>query len=109
MAEQTKLHAGFCSHGARRRSTCFKPLRIAGVQLQPSRACLEELLDTVPVWSAAGHAVAESGIASTGDLRAVALAGFDAALIGTSLLLKGNPGDNLKALLAGRPIPEQAA
>ena len=54
-------------------------------------------------------AVAESGIASTDDMRAVALAGFDAALIGTSLLLKGNPGDNLKALLAGRPIPEQAA
>ena len=54
-------------------------------------------------------AVAESGIASTDDLRAVALAGFDAALIGTTLLLKGDPGANLKALLAGRPIPEQAA
>ena len=49
------------------------------------------------------------GIAATDDMRAVALAGFDAALIGTTLLLKGNPGDNLKALLAGRPIPEQAA
>lgn len=53
--------------------------------------------------------VAESGIASADDLQAVALAGFDAALIGTTLLLKGNPGATLKALLAGRPLPEKAA
>ncbi len=52
--------------------------------------------------------VAESGIVSADDLQAVALAGFDAALIGTTLLLKGDPGANLKALLAGRPLNEQA-
>jgi indole-3-glycerol phosphate synthase len=53
--------------------------------------------------------VAESGIVSADDLQAVASAGFDAALIGTTLLLTGDPGTNLQALLAGRPIPEKAA
>ncbi len=53
--------------------------------------------------------VAESGITSADDLKAVALAGFEAALIGTTLLLKGDPGANLKALLAARPLPEKAA
>jgi indole-3-glycerol phosphate synthase len=40
--------------------------------------------------------IAESGITSPVDLQRVTQAGFDAALIGTTLLRNGNPGENLQ-------------
>jgi indole-3-glycerol phosphate synthase len=45
--------------------------------------------------------VAESGIATTGDLARLRSAGFDAFLIGESLMRQADPGAALKALLAG--------
>ncbi len=54
-------------------------------------------------------AVAESGITTPAHLAAVARAGFQAALIGTALLIDGDPAANLRRLLAGRPQTEAAA
>lgn len=45
--------------------------------------------------------VAESGIATPGDLALLRSAGFDAFLIGESLMRQSDPGAALKALLAG--------
>ncbi|MEE9466145.1 MAG: indole-3-glycerol phosphate synthase TrpC [Candidatus Neomarinimicrobiota bacterium] len=54
-------------------------------------------------------AVAESGIIDPAHLAAAARAGFKAALIGTALLIEGDPAANLRRLLAGRPQVEAAA
>ena len=45
--------------------------------------------------------VAESGIKDTKDLNYVAELGYDAALIGTSLMKTGNPGSALEFLIEG--------
>lgn len=45
--------------------------------------------------------VAESGIGSADDVRRVAEAGFDAILVGESLLTADHPGAKLKELLSG--------
>jgi len=45
--------------------------------------------------------VAESGIATPGDLIRLQAAGFDAFLIGESLMRQPDPGAALKVLLAG--------
>ncbi len=50
--------------------------------------------------------VAESGIADADDLDRVRRAGYDAALIGTALLKQGQPGENLRRLLAGLAMEE---
>ncbi len=54
-------------------------------------------------------AVAESGITEPAHLAAAARAGFQAALIGTALLIEGDPAANLRRLLAGRSPAEAAA
>ena len=46
--------------------------------------------------------ITASGIRGHDDLRAAAALGFDAALIGTSLMRGGNPGAALAAMLQGR-------
>jgi len=45
--------------------------------------------------------VAESGIATAGDLVRLRAAGFDAFLIGESLMRQPDPGAALRGLLAG--------
>jgi indole-3-glycerol phosphate synthase len=45
--------------------------------------------------------VAESGIARSEDLARLRAAGFDAFLIGESLMRQPDPGEALEALLAG--------
>ena len=45
--------------------------------------------------------VAESGIRSWDDLQYVSDLGYDAVLVGTSLMKTGNPGKALEALLGG--------
>jgi indole-3-glycerol phosphate synthase len=45
--------------------------------------------------------VAESGIATADDLARLRTAGFDAFLIGESLMRKADPGTALAELLAG--------
>jgi indole-3-glycerol phosphate synthase len=47
--------------------------------------------------------VTESGIATSGDIARLRQAGFDAFLIGESLMRQPDPGDALAALLAGVP------
>jgi indole-3-glycerol phosphate synthase len=49
--------------------------------------------------------VAESGIATANDLARLRAAGFDAFLIGESLMRQTDPGAALKALLAGAGTP----
>ena len=45
--------------------------------------------------------VAESGIYTAEDLKYVSDLGYDAALVGTSLMKTGNPGKALDTLLEG--------
>ncbi len=45
-------------------------------------------------------AVAESGIRSANEIRELQSLGYDAFLIGETLLKQGNPGENLQSLLA---------
>ena len=45
--------------------------------------------------------VAESGISTSADLKYVSNLGYDAALIGTSLMKTGNPGKALEGMLKG--------
>jgi len=45
--------------------------------------------------------VAESGIHTSNDLNYVSGLGYDAALIGTSLMKTGNPGKALETFLGG--------
>jgi len=45
--------------------------------------------------------VAESGIATPDELSRLRAAGYDAFLIGESLMRQADPGTALKALLAG--------
>jgi indole-3-glycerol phosphate synthase len=45
--------------------------------------------------------VAESGIATAEDIARLRAAGFDAFLIGESLMRKADPGAALRELLAG--------
>ncbi len=46
--------------------------------------------------------VAESGLSNAADIRRLLTAGFDAFLVGESLLLADDPGAQLRALLASR-------
>jgi indole-3-glycerol phosphate synthase len=61
-----------------------------------------ELVERIPP---AVVRVAESGIAMPGDLARLRAAGFDAFLIGESLMRQPDPGAALKALLAGAGTP----
>ena len=45
--------------------------------------------------------VAESGIQKSEDLKFIADIGYDAALVGTSLMKTGNPGKALEKLISG--------
>lgn len=49
--------------------------------------------------------VAESGIQGPGDARRLADAGYDAVLVGTSLVTSGDPRAAIRALKAHRPDP----
>jgi len=57
-----------------------------------------ELIDRIP---ASAVRVAESGIATAEDLARLRAAGFDAFLIGESLMRQADPGVALAGLLAG--------
>lgn len=60
-----------------------------------------ELADAIP---ASVVRVAESGIAGRGDIARLRAAGFDAFLIGESLMREADPGVALKELLSGAPV-----
>jgi indole-3-glycerol phosphate synthase len=60
-----------------------------------------ELVDRIPV---SVVRVAESGISTPDDLERLRTAGFDAFLIGESLMRKPDPGAALAALLAGTKV-----
>jgi indole-3-glycerol phosphate synthase len=49
--------------------------------------------------------VTESGIATAEDMTRLKAAGFDAFLIGESLMRQADPGAALAALLAGATVP----
>jgi len=55
-------------------------------------------------------AVSESGLRSAADLRRLRAAGFDAFLIGESLMRESDPGEGLRRLIAGasEPVPGAA-
>lgn len=61
---------------------------------------LEHSIELVPRLPPAALKVAESGIAAAGDVRRLAAAGFDAFLIGESLLLADDPAQLLRELAA---------
>jgi indole-3-glycerol phosphate synthase len=48
--------------------------------------------------------VAESGIHTAADLQKLRLAGYDAFLVGESLMRQAVPGDALRALLGSEPV-----
>ncbi len=62
---------------------------------------LEVSLELAAKLPAGAVHVAESGIHTSGDLRLLRGAGFDAFLIGESLMRQADPGDALERLLAG--------
>ncbi len=63
--------------------------------------CLETSFELVARIPSTVVRVAESGIATPEDLARLRGAGFDAFLIGESLMRQPDPGEALKALLAG--------
>jgi indole-3-glycerol phosphate synthase len=66
---------------------------------------LETSLELVARIPAAVVRVAESGIATQEDLARLRTAGFDAFLIGESLMRQADPGAALAALLNGSAVP----
>jgi indole-3-glycerol phosphate synthase len=69
--------------------------------LKTFEVCLETSLELAARIPSAVLRVAESGIAMPEDLMRLRAAGFDAFLIGESLMRQADPGAALKALLAG--------
>lgn len=62
---------------------------------------LSHLEKVFPLLPAHSMKVAESGIRTTEDLKYVSGLGYDAVLVGTSLMKSGNPGKALERLLEG--------
>jgi indole-3-glycerol phosphate synthase len=79
-----------------------RDLRTFEVRLETSL----ELVERIP---ASVVRVAESGIATVADLNLLRAAGFDAFLIGESLMRQPDPGVALEALLAQALQPERIA
>jgi indole-3-glycerol phosphate synthase len=78
--------------------------RIVGVNsrnLKTMEVRLETALDLVPAIPEECLAVAESGIKTPEDIRRLQDAGFDAFLVGESLMSHPDPGAGLLALLGG--------
>jgi indole-3-glycerol phosphate synthase len=71
-----------------------RDLKSFAVTLETSFALVERIPATVV-------RVAESGIATSEDMAKLRTAGFDAFLIGESLMRQADPGTALKELLAG--------
>jgi len=69
--------------------------------LKTFEVCLETSLELVARIPASVVRVAESGIATAADLKKLRDAGFDAFLIGESLMRQPDPGAALSDLLAG--------
>jgi len=79
-----------------------RDLRTFDVRLETSL----ELVDRIP---ASAVRVAESGISTSEHLQRLRAAGFDAFLIGESLMRQPDPATVLQALLEGASKPELAA
>ena len=60
----------------------------------------ERLLELAPLLPAGVPRVAESGVTSAADARAVAAAGYQLALVGSALMRGGDPAALAQALLA---------
>ena len=75
-----------------------RDLRSFAVRLETSL----ELAERIPV---SVVRVAESGIGTRDDLARLHSAGFDAFLIGESLMRQADPAVALQSLLAGAPVP----
>jgi indole-3-glycerol phosphate synthase len=67
---------------------------------------LERSIALLPLLPPAALKVAESGIRDAQDVALLAASGFDALLIGESLLLAKDPAAHLRALLGGTEIVE---
>jgi len=65
---------------------------------------LETSLELVPQIPACAVRVAESGISTPDDIARLQIAGFDAFLIGESLMRQPDPGEALSQLLAGTRV-----
>jgi len=77
--------------------------RVAGINsrnLTTMQVDLENMLQRRPLLPEGALHVAESGITSPEELVRVRRAGFDAALIGTALLVEGEPGKTLRRFLS---------
>ncbi len=72
-----------------------RDLRTFNVRLQTSLELVERIPSSV-------IRVTESGIGAPGDIAQLRQAGFDAFLIGESLMRHADPGEALEALLAGQ-------
>jgi indole-3-glycerol phosphate synthase len=78
------------------------PWELVGVNNRDLRTFIVDLghsLRLAPGLPAGAIKVAESGIAARRDLERLAAAGFDAFLVGESLLLAADPGAKLRELL----------
>ncbi|MFO0974046.1 MAG: indole-3-glycerol-phosphate synthase [Phycisphaerae bacterium] len=71
--------------------------------LATGAVALERVLPLRSLIPADRLAVAESGVRSAADVRALASAGFDAALVGTALLRSSRPGAMLAELRGEQP------
>lgn len=69
------------------------------IDMDTSRRLISQR-DPVETW------ISASGVQRPEDLALVRDLGFDAALVGTSLMAQGDPGANLKTLLTGVLSPE---
>ena len=83
------LEAGAAIVGVNNRN-----LRTLEIDLAASRALIAQIPDTVV-------AVAESGLKRAADLVSLRQDGYDAFLIGESLMTRDDPGEALRELLAG--------
>ncbi len=81
-------------------------LGINSRDLQSLKVVPERFSQLAPLLPAAGRCVAESGVATPEDARAMRRLGYRAALIGTALMATGDPAGLLAAILnAARTVP----
>lgn len=80
------------------------PWEVVGVNnrdLETFEVDLEQSMELVASLPEGALRISESGIADAGDVDRLATAGFDAFLVGETLLLADNPGAKLRDLMGG--------
>ena len=95
------------SRPTRRPRRCWRGSTVATSRL--SRCVPQRLLELAPLLPAQLAHVAESGVATAQDAHAVAVAGYQFALVGSALMRAADPFTLAGALLAaGRAVRGQA-